>query len=207
VNLPLPSSFAPLPDSPVGQKQLLRARALKKRAELGADQRADASARAAAHFLAHVLARVEIAENATVALFFPIGDEIDCRLLVPDLLKRGCRICLPVVVGKDLPLIFRFWDGNSPLEAAPFGTFVPDDSAQKTVPDIMVMPLAGFDNRGNRLGYGKGFYDRTIAGLAKKPLLVGLAFGAQELERIEPSPHDIPLDMVVTENGVRVFRS
>ncbi len=181
----------------------MRARALKKRAELGADQRADASARAAAHFLA----RVEIAENATVALFFPIGDEIDCQLLVPDLLKQGCRICLPVVVGKDLPLIFRLWDGNSPLETAPFGTFVPDDSARETVPDIMVMPLSGFDNRGNRLGYGKGFYDRTIAGLAKKPLLVGLAFGVQELERIEASPHDIPLDMVVTENGVRVFRS
>jgi len=73
------------------------------------------------------------------------------------------------------------------------------------VPDLVLMPLLGFDDQGTRLGYGGGYYDRTLSVLPKKPLLVGLAFAAQELPHIPREAHDIPLDMIVTENGMRAF--
>jgi len=81
----------------------------------------------------------------------------------------------------------------------------PSDLAPRAVPDLVLMPLLGFDNQGTRLGYGGGYYDRTLTVLPKKPLLVGLAFAAQELAHIPREDHDVPLDMVITENGIRFF--
>ena len=114
-------------------------------------------------------------------------------------------VCLPVVLGDDLPLELRLWEQGTPLYEAGFGTLAPSELAPQVEPDVILMPLLGFDSRGTRLGYGGGYYDRTLEKLRKKPRLIGLAFAAQELEIVPREAHDVPLDMVITEQGVRSF--
>jgi 5-formyltetrahydrofolate cyclo-ligase len=99
----------------------------------------------------------------------------------------------------------RLWEESAPLYPSGFGTLAPDELAPKVDPDVVLVPLLGFDKHGTRLGYGGGYYDRTLASLGKKPKLVGLAFAAQEIDDIPRDGHDVPLDAVVTEIGVRHF--
>jgi len=99
----------------------------------------------------------------------------------------------------------RVWEDGTPLYEAGFGTLAPSELAPQAEPDVMLVPLLGFDKFGTRLGYGGGYYDRTLARMHKKPKLVGLAFAAQELDIIPREDHDVPLDMVVTEAGLRSF--
>ncbi len=182
-------------------KAALRQYALELRAELNEKFRAQASALACERFL-HEL---PVPEGAAVALYWPMGDELDCRELISALRARGHPVCLPAIIGPDRPLVFRLWEDAEELAPGPFGTSEPEKSAPEIVPDLVVLPLLGFDKQGNRLGYGKGYYDRTIAAMDRQPLLVGLAFGVQELEHIPASPHDVPLHMAVTEDGLRRF--
>jgi 5-formyltetrahydrofolate cyclo-ligase len=112
-----------------------------------------------------------------------------------------------VVAGDEAPLELRVWEADAPLYEAGFGTLAPSDLAPRAVPDLVLMPLLGFDSAGTRLGYGGGYYDRTLAILPKKPMLVGLAFAAQELDQIPRALHDVPLDAIITENGVRFFEA
>jgi 5-formyltetrahydrofolate cyclo-ligase len=142
-----------------------------------------------------------------VAAYWPIRDELDSRPLLTKLMDAGQPVCLPVVIGDGLPLELRIWEEGAPLYPSGFGTLAPSESAPLREPDVIVMPLLGFDGEGTRLGYGGGYYDRTLGVLSKRPRLVGLAFASQELERIPREPHDIPLDAVVTEAGYRVFGS
>ena len=114
-------------------------------------------------------------------------------------------ICLPVVVGEGQPLDMRLWEQGTPLYPSGFGTLAPSEIAPRVEPDVVVMPLLGFDKRGTRLGYGGGYYDRTLARMKKKPKLIGYAFAAQELPEIPRQPHDLPLDAVATERGIRWF--
>ncbi len=114
-------------------------------------------------------------------------------------------VCLPVVLGDEQPLDMRLWEQGAPLYPSGFGTLAPSEIAPRVEPDIVVMPLLGFDAKGTRLGYGGGYYDRTLAAMKKRPLLVGYAFAAQELPSIPREPHDRPLDLIVTEAGVRRF--
>ena len=120
-------------------------------------------------------------------------------------MDAGVTVCLPVIAGDEKPLFFRVWDPDASLFEAGFGTLAPGDDAPLAIPDIMVLPLVGFDGAGTRIGYGRGYYDRTISSLAAKPLLVGYAFSVQELDAIPSEAHDVPLDLVVTELGVRRF--
>ena len=189
------------PQSNTAAKAVLRQTAHKRRAALSDKLRAEASGQAVECFLD----KVQFPEKAKVALYWPMGDELDCRGLITALRKRGCQICLPAITAPDRPLVFRLWVGGEELQSGPFGTREPEKNAPETIPDIIVLPLLGFDEQGNRLGYGKGYYDRTIVLMDKKPLLVGLAFSAQELEHIPASPLDVPLHMVVTEVGLRRF--
>ncbi len=110
-----------------------------------------------------------------------------------------------MVRGRDEPLDFRLWTEDGTLVPAGFGTLAPPPDAPAAVPDLVLLPLLGFDDSGTRLGYGGGFYDRTLAALPVRPRLVGLAFAAQHLAAIPRDQHDIPLDAVVTEDGVRMF--
>ena len=120
-------------------------------------------------------------------------------------MDAGQPVCLPVVLGDEQPLELRLWEQGAPLYEAGFGTLAPADSAPRVEPDVILMPLLGFDRHGTRLGYGGGYYDRTLAPLSKRPRLVGFAFAAQELDLIPREAHDVPLDAIVTEAGVRHF--
>lgn len=132
-----------------------------------------------------------------VAGYWPLPTEADPR---PALLAHGGPWCLPVVVGRGKPLIFRDWWPGAALVPGPFGVQEPVGAA--CTPQVVVVPLLAFDRRGHRLGYGGGFYDRTLAGLLPRPLAIGIGFAAQQVDAVPVADTDAPLDLVVTEAGV-----
>ncbi|TRW96931.1 5-formyltetrahydrofolate cyclo-ligase [Paracoccus sp. M683] len=129
--------------------------------------------------------------------YWPMRAEADPRAAMA---AHPGPVCLPVVTGKAVPLIFRAWDGGA-LVGGPFGTSHPPEDAALLTPQVLIVPLAAFDRSGNRIGYGGGYYDRTLQQLrALGPVTaIGLAFAAQELPAIPAEPFDQPLDLVVTE--------
>ncbi|MEE4014457.1 5-formyltetrahydrofolate cyclo-ligase [Roseibium sp. FZY0029] len=143
--------------------------------------------------------------GAVVAGFWPIRDEIDPRPLMDRLRQLGHPLCLPVMTGPSL--IFRRLERDTELVSAGFGTSEPGPSSEEVRPDVLLMPLAGFDGRGTRIGYGKAFYDTTIAKLQQSgPLLcIGLAFSVQEVDHVPSEAHDKPLNGILTEQGYRAF--
>ncbi len=179
----------------------LRRQARNRRADLSGADRDAAAQQAAVHFRQHV----QPGENDVVALYWSIRDELDTRPLLLALMDAGLSVCLPVVHGDNDPLVFRIWQDGEPLYESGFGTLAPGDNAPEAVPDILVMPLLAFDASGTRLGYGGGYYDRTIARLGNRPQRIGYCFSAQELPEIPRAEHDAPLDMIVTETGIRRF--
>jgi 5-formyltetrahydrofolate cyclo-ligase len=141
---------------------------------------------------------------AVISGFWPMGDEIDLRPLMTLLHDAGHGIALPVVVGKGLPLIFRAWRPETVLVPGVFGTETPEADAPECVPDILLVPLLAFGRDGARLGYGGGFYDRTLRTLrrAKPVRAIGTAYACQEREGIPMAAWDERLDAVLTEHGV-----
>ena len=182
-------------------KAALRKEAHAARAALSAEQRQDAAV-AVARFFFDTIA---YAPEDIIAGYWRIRDELDCQPILIRLMDGGQKVVLPVVAGADAPLDLRVWEADQPLYEAGFGTLAPADHAPRAEPDLVLMPLLGFDAAGTRLGYGGGYYDRTLAAIGKKPMLVGIAFAAQELAHIPRESHDIPLDAVITEQGVRFF--
>jgi 5-formyltetrahydrofolate cyclo-ligase len=140
-----------------------------------------------------------------VAGYWRIKDEMDVQPILVRLMDTFQPVCLPVVLGDEEPLELRLWEQGAPLYEAGFGTLAPSELAPKVEPDVVLMPLLGFDKRGTRLGYGGGYYDRTLERLSKRPRLIGIAYAAQEIEDIPREAHDIPLDTVITEKGARHF--
>jgi 5-formyltetrahydrofolate cyclo-ligase len=145
-----------------------------------------------------------IAPGAVVSFYWPMGDEADPRLLARALAARGHALALPVVAAKKSPLQFRRWREGDALVVHAFGMHEPADSAPRVTPEVLLVPLLAFDADGTRLGYGGGFYDRTLAALETKRA-VGIAYAGQEVEALPAHAHDHPLDMVATETGVRRF--
>ncbi|MDY0241996.1 MAG: 5-formyltetrahydrofolate cyclo-ligase [Rhodospirillaceae bacterium] len=174
---------------------------------LCADARREARLRlgpAAGERLAAAFGQTVIPAGGVVAGFWPIGDEIDTLPLMTALEKAGHVLALPVVIARAQPLVFRRWRVGAPLEAGPHGTRQPGSGADPVEPDVILTPLLGFDGQGSRLGYGGGYYDRTLEELRRhRPVLaVGLAFAAQRVERVPVDVGDQTLDWVVTEEGV-----
>lgn len=182
-------------------KAALRIEARAARASLDHGERADAAKAVAQHFFDGV----ELAPSDVVAAYWRIRDELDCQPILVKLMDSNQTVVLPVVVGPEQPLDLRVWEQGASLYESGFGTLAPSELAPKAEPDIIIMPLLGFDSRGTRLGYGGGYYDRTLASLKKRPRLIGLAFAAQELDHIPREAHDVPLDAVITEAGMRQF--
>lgn len=182
-------------------KQSLRQAAHHARAGLSGGFRADAAQAVAEHLLQHR----ELWDGQTVAGYWSIRDELDCVPSLNALRKHRVDVVLPVVVGRDQALDLRLWEPGVELVSAGFGTFGPPDTAPRAIPDVLLMPLLAFDKTGTRLGYGGGYYDRTLASLPQKPRLIGLAYAAQELDEIPRLDHDVPLDAVITETGLRMF--
>ncbi|MEK6216019.1 MAG: 5-formyltetrahydrofolate cyclo-ligase [Boseongicola sp.] len=155
----------------------------------------------------HLEAAVRAAPGKTVSVYWPIRTEIDPRPTIQALVESH-KIGLPVVSGAGQPLKFRRWVPGAEMEVGAFGAEIPADPDEVS-PDILIVPLAAFSNDGYRLGYGGGFYDRTLEILrARVPVTaIGFAYDIQRTESLPIEPTDQPLDMIVTETGVRRFQS
>lgn len=140
---------------------------------------------------------------AIVSGFLAIGDEIDPTPLMRRLLGEGYRLCLPVMEGKGKPLVFRAWSPGEPLAETMWGIREPLPEAPVLDPDVVLGPLLAFDTRGYRLGYGGGFYDRTLARLrALKPIAsIGIAFDEQKVDAVPHVDYDERLDWILTPSG------
>ena len=174
-----------------------RAAALARRDALSAHFRIEASSSAAA------LAEPLLARRApsVVSGYWPIRSEADPRPLLAAARLAGASIALPFLADA-VTMRFRLFEHDARLVPAGFGTYGLPDTAAEMVPDLLVVPLAAFDRALNRIGYGKGHFDRAIARLieaGRRPVLLGLAFAVQEVDKIAAEPHDIPLDFLVTE--------
>lgn len=155
---------------------------------------------AIARAIAHLLAEIGPPEDRIIAGYLPIRTEIDPVPAMTALHLGGARLCVPVISGKGQPLDFRAWTPDSPLTEGPFGASVPQ-SGDWLIPDTLIVPMLAFDETCNRLGYGGGFYDRTLARLGPVRA-IGLAFAAQRLPDVAAGPTDVALDCIVTETGV-----
>jgi 5-formyltetrahydrofolate cyclo-ligase len=186
------------PEEPGAAKRRCRAAASQARA------RAQGAAGAAAGaMLAAVGLEFLGLKPATVSGFRPFADEIDVLPLMARLAAEGWRTALPVVAGRAKPLVFRAWAPGEPTVAGAWSIPVPPDSAPEVRPDVLLVPMLAFDRAGFRLGYGGGFYDRTLSALrASKPVVaVGVAFAGQEIPEVPREAHDEPLDWILTEHG------
>ena len=139
--------------------------------------------------------------HGVVAFCWPYRNEYDVRHLAAALRRRGAKTAMPVVVAPKTPLVFREWHPGVELVKGPLDIPYPVGSPE-LVPDNVLLPMLGWDGDGYRLGYGGAFFDRTLAALAKRPRVIGLAYEQAYLKTIHPQPHDIPVDFVVTERGV-----
>ena len=180
----------------------MREEALSRRAGLRAAA-PDAAERLARNFLAGI----PMPQKAVVSAFFAIGEETDPAPLIDLLRRKGHPVVLPRVVKKGEPLAFHRYEPGAVLVPGVFGLSQPAKDWPEAEPDVLVVPLLAFDARGHRLGYGGGFYDRTLAGLraSRNILAVGYAFAGQEVEDVPHRDSDEPLDWVVTELGARRF--
>jgi 5-formyltetrahydrofolate cyclo-ligase len=190
--------------SAIPSKADLRAVALAKREALTDKQR-----EAAAKALAKRGLPLEITAGTVISGYSPIRNEIDPAPLMQKLALQGARLALPSVTARGKSLIFRAWLPGDRLTMGMLGIPEPSPAAAEVLPDIMLVPLAAFDQSGHRIGYGAGHYDYTFAHLRKQKAIIGigLAFAAQEIDEIPALSHDVPLDFVLTEKRVFDFRS
>ncbi|PPC87305.1 MAG: 5-formyltetrahydrofolate cyclo-ligase [Hyphomicrobium sp.] len=181
------------------QKQRLRAAALAARHAAFEAHGKDASRRMAAHGLDFL----SLKPGAIVSGFAAIRDEIDPSALMLWLHEEGYNLALPVMVGKKQALLMRAWSPGDAMAAAAWGIAEPLDDKPTVEPDVVLVPLLAFDIRGNRLGYGGGFYDRTLADLRrKKPVIaVGLAYDELKVDEVPTESYDQRLDWVLTPSG------
>ena len=142
-----------------------------------------------------------LSPDMVIGFYWPIRGEYDARKLVTGLLERGARAAMPVVVQKAAPLVFRPWHPGVRMENGFWDIPIPAEG-EPVIPTALLVPLVGFDEKGYRLGYGGGYYDRTLASFPTRPLAIGVGYEFARLETIYPQPHDIPMSMIVTEGRV-----
>jgi len=140
---------------------------------------------------------VDLTRFRTIGIFWPIKGEIDVRELARQHILRGGRIGLPVCVQRNAPVEFWNWQPGTGLKHDLWGIPIPAQR-EPVQPEALIVPLVGYDAAGYRLGYGGGYYDRTLAAAATKPLCIGLGYARFSLETIWPQPHDIPMDIIIT---------
>lgn len=173
-----------------------RERLLERRLALPAAAREAAGARV----VEHLLAMADELATHCVGWYWPFKGEIDLHGLVARLVGRGATATLPVVVEKNAAMIFRSWRQGEKLEHGIWNIPVPAEGAVVT-PTLLLVPLVGFDPAGYRLGYGGGYYDRTLAQCVPRALTIGIGYAMSRLATIHPQPHDIPMDRILTEDG------
>lgn len=183
-------------------KKTIRRERLAARDAIAPDVRIEKSLAMAEHGAA-----IAFEPGTVVSGFSPIRSEADIRPLMFALREKGARLCLPVVLDRET-IVFRDLVRGAELVDTGFGTAGPGPEAEVLDPQLLLVPLSAFDAAGNRIGYGAGHYDRAIARLRAKgvtPRLIGIAFACQEVEAVPAQPHDVPLDAILTEDGLRTF--
>jgi len=188
---------------PISEAKKEMRRQAKESRTLWADQAGpDAGAMLAGKFLENA---VLAGTTGPVAGYWPMSTEIDVRPLMEILHQRGCEVVLPVVVGAEQALVFRRWVPGLTLQEGNFGTSHPASEEPEIIPGLLLVPLLAFDDQGMRLGWGGGFYDRTLAALrAFGPVLaVGVAYHGQKVGHVPHSSTDEPLDWIVTDKKVQ----
>ncbi len=148
----------------------------------------------------HVLAAGTVPAGTIVAGFWPLPGEIDTRPLLLALAGRGHSVALPVTPAPGQALSFRRWRPGAALKPGRFGTFEP--TGEGAVPTVLLVPLLAFDRRGGRLGYGGGYYDRTLEALGANVMTIGCGFAAQEVDMVPTDTHDRFMNAVATEAGM-----
>ncbi len=177
-------------------KQAMRQAALARRAQC--------DPACSAQLAAHVQAAGLIPPGAAVSGFWPMGEEIDIRPLLHALEAAGHVVALPVTPPRGRPLTFHRWRPGATLRPERFGTVTVD--GEPVVPEVLLVPLLVFDRQGRRLGYGGGYYDRTLANMPGVRT-IGCAFAVQEVEAVPVGPNDVTLDAIATERGVIQIRT
>jgi 5-formyltetrahydrofolate cyclo-ligase len=185
-------------DDTQSDKAQLRTAALAKRDALPAAERQQGAETITREF------PLSIKQGTIVSGFMPMRSEINPLPLMRKLAAQGAQLALPVIQGRGKPLLMRAWSVGAPLEARQWGIKEPTDDAPVVDPDVLLVPLACFDRAGHRVGYGAGYFDKTIRALrAKKSVTaVGLAFAVQEIARVPATEFDEALDLVLTEREV-----
>lgn len=178
-------------------RKATRARLLAERRQLSTAERDAIGERVRAH----VLALLDGHLPRSLGLYWPIQGEMNFIPLADAVLAAGGRVGLPVVVQKAAPVEFWSWRRGERLVRGAWDIPVPK-RRDIVEPELCIVPLVGFDRQGYRLGYGAGFYDRTLAAAVPRPRTIAVGFASAELETIHPQPHDIPMDVIVTEQGL-----
>ncbi len=180
-------------------KSSLRRHFLALRQQIPAYRQAEAANAIKTHLLAL------ISPDACVAGYAAMRGEPDVFPALHAMRARGNPVALPCVQEKGQPLVFRRYDARVPLSAGHYGVSCPAEDAEALVPEMVLVPLLAFDHARHRLGYGGGYYDRTLAQLkARNPQMeaIGIAYACQQVDALTPEAHDVPLDMIVTESGI-----
>ncbi len=180
-----------------------RAQLRAARDALAVRARQEAGQAIARHLRALLDARHDGARGCVLSAYWPIKGEPDLRGLMADLHAAGVTVALPVVETRAAPLVFRRWTPATRMQRGDWNIPVPPPEAAALRPDIVLAPCLGWTREGFRLGYGGGYFDRTLAALDPRPVTIGIGFAAARLDTIYPQPHDIPLCAVVTEDGPR----
>lgn len=188
--------------TPREHKKQLRLEALGRRDALSVEWRIEKSLDMAA-----MADELNIEPGTVVSGFWPMRSEVDVRPLMYALMERGARLCLPAIIDKTT-IVFRELVRGAPLVDMGFGTYGPDANAAVLDPTVMLVPLAAFDHLGDRIGYGAGFYDRAISKLHARgiePRLIAIAFDCQMVDDVPGEDHDVRLNELLSESGLRRF--
>lgn len=173
------------------RKAILRTAALERRDALEIDDRLEWDP-----LIAEAALALPVFGRGPVSAYWPMRSEADPRPILEGLHERGLPLCLPAIVERRM--LFRRWAPYEPIVPGGFGTLVPDPAQPEVAPRILLVPLAAFDRRGYRIGYGKGYYDSALAAL-DGAISIGIGYAAQEIDFVPDEPHDRRLDWVVTE--------
>jgi 5-formyltetrahydrofolate cyclo-ligase len=171
-----------------------RERLIAARLAIPADERAKMADRIATR----LDALIGDPKGRIISLYWPFRGEPDLRPWLASITGRGATAALPVVIEKGRPLVFRTYRPGDRLEKGVWNIPIPVEGVE-VIPDIVLAPVVGFDPQNYRLGYGGGFFDRTLAALPVKPFTIGVGYSMQAIPTIYPQPHDVPMDLIVTE--------
>lgn len=179
-----------------------RVRLLAERAALSVDYRHAASEQVSLHLNRLVIARFGSVKGLTISAWWPIKAELNLRHWLTDLVVRGAQVALPVVLTPAAPLVFRLWTPECKMVQGFWKIPIPADGPE-VVPDVALAPVVGWDAAGYRLGYGGGYFDRTLAALHPLAYAIGVGLDAARVDTIFPQPYDIRMDAIATETGPR----